>query len=323
MTMRSDGREYMTAADFQHVVRGGTAPDGLAVLKSCGLAKAIDRSRRTIDFVLSDGQIDREQDAIAIDGWQLDEYRANPVVLFSHDHRQPPVAKALDVAIRADALRARDEFTTPELYPFGDLIFRLYAEGFMRAVSVGFVPHEWTHAEDRKYGLNYLRQSLIEHSCVPVPAHPGALVDARSKGIDLTPLTQWAEATLDGSVRDVVRRGPVERLWAESNARTLMSLAGLDAPRAVTQGREIRAAVADLRRAVSAFAASIEGNEAAVVLDEPTAPSDEAGTAHVFVLDDEVDLAAIDAESMRALIRRAAEEELMARTGLVDFGGGE
>src|SRR5205807_1446535 len=55
--------------------------------------KQLDDAARTIQFTISTGAVDRDADTLAPDGWQLDAYRKNPVVLWAHDYRQPPVAK--------------------------------------------------------------------------------------------------------------------------------------------------------------------------------------------------------------------------------------
>ena len=48
------------------------------------------------DFVISNGSIDRDFDTINPDGWNLENYRKNPVVLWNHEWDDPPVAKSLE-----------------------------------------------------------------------------------------------------------------------------------------------------------------------------------------------------------------------------------
>jgi hypothetical protein len=77
----------------------------------------------------------------------------------------------------------------------------MFKEGFLKAVSVGFMPKEWEliDSEDDSFfpGLRFLKQELLEFSAVPVPSNPDALMKARTKGIDVEPFGKWAEDVLD------------------------------------------------------------------------------------------------------------------------------
>lgn len=150
-----------------------------------------------IEFIITDESIDRENDRISIDGWTLDEYKRNPVVLWAHSSRDLPVAKAITLERSLDQLRSVAEFTPQDVNPFGHMVYRLYKAGFLHAVSVGFRPTEYSYDPDRGYGINFLKQTLLEYSAVPVPANPNALAIARSSGIDLTPYVEFAERLLD------------------------------------------------------------------------------------------------------------------------------
>ena len=166
--------------------------------------KIVDTKRRLIDFVISTECVDRMWDKICVKGWEVENYMANPVVLFGHDHRSPPIAKTISLEKRPvkKCLEARAEFMDRDVYPFADMIFNMYVKGFMKATSVGFRPLEYKMCDDddeRKmhYGIDFIRQELLEYSAVSVPANPEALIDAKAKGIDLSPLRGWAEQVLD------------------------------------------------------------------------------------------------------------------------------
>ncbi len=150
-----------------------------------------------LEFVISTESVDRDGDTIKADGWKIDRYLQNPVVLFAHDYRSLPVANALGVWAEGGKLKSRAKFTPKDLYPFGHMVYQFYREGFMRATSVGFNPIKWRDSNDRKGGIDFLEQELLEFSCVPVPANPEALVVAERKGIDVRPLKEWAEQILD------------------------------------------------------------------------------------------------------------------------------
>jgi HK97 family phage prohead protease len=150
-----------------------------------------------VQFILSTPSVDREGDDIAAEGWDIRQYLANPVVLFAHAHQELPVGKALSTWVEGSRLQARDQFATAEEYPFADTVYCLLKGGYLNACSVGFNPKEWTQAANRENGISFLKQELLEHSVVPVPAHPDALVVARSKGINTAPMRAWAENALD------------------------------------------------------------------------------------------------------------------------------
>lgn len=156
-----------------------------------------------IKFTISTAAIDRESDVISTDGWELDQYRQNPVVLYGHDYGGLPVARAVEVELTKDALTAVDRFTPREINPFGYMVYQMIRGKFLNATSVGFRPLEYVYNEDHK-GYDFMRQELLEHSVVPVPANPEALQAASAEGIDLDPLIEWAEKILDDPSRDRV-----------------------------------------------------------------------------------------------------------------------
>jgi hypothetical protein len=89
----------------------------------------------------------------------------------------------LEVALSAaPGCRSVRRFAEPETYEFADTVFRLVRDGFINAGSVGFAPIEWkfVNSKERPGGIEFIRQSLIEFSIVPVPANSSALVDGRS-----------------------------------------------------------------------------------------------------------------------------------------------
>lgn len=164
---------------------------------------------RLVEFIITDDSIDRENDVIDIEGWELDNYKANPVILWAHDHYSVPIARAVSLYREGTQLRSLAEFVERDVMPFAYMVYQLYVKGYMNAVSVGFKPKEYAFDETRKYGINFYKQELLEYSCVPVPANPNALAVARSAGIDLAPMKHWAEKALDltrsGSPNDEAR----------------------------------------------------------------------------------------------------------------------
>jgi len=133
-----------------------------------------------LEYVMSDGTVDRMGDVLEPDGWQLEQFRKNPVALFGHKG-DFPVGKWADVAVRNGRLTGRLEL----MEPVSDRLREIHAAvaaGVLRAVSVGFHPKRY---EPRKggEGLRYLSQDLVECSLVSVPANPNALAIAKALNI--------------------------------------------------------------------------------------------------------------------------------------------
>lgn len=161
-------------------------------------APAIDEGARSIDFIVSTAARDRDGDIVMPEGWELSRYRENPVVLWGHNPMQP-IGRSLAVRVENGALMARAEFMPRETSELADSVFKMYAGGFLKAVSAGFMPLEMEpmQHEDGGRGFMIRRQELWEFSCVAIPSNPEALVMARSKGLDITPAREWLERALD------------------------------------------------------------------------------------------------------------------------------
>lgn len=164
-------------------------------------------------FVLSNANPDREGDSIDQTGWDLTAYRKNPVVLWAHDYSTLPVGRAVMTFVSPDGqLKAIDRFAAS--HDLARTVEALYRERFLNAVSVGFRPTEWDFAEERgPWAIDFAKQELLEHSAVPVPAHPEALLEARSAGIDVAPLREFYEKALDEHGLLLIPRKKLEAAW--------------------------------------------------------------------------------------------------------------
>lgn len=195
--------------------------------------KVVDLANRQVEWTISTGMVDRDQDTIAVAGWQLENFRKNPVVLWAHSSRQPPVGRAPEVEIKGKRLRSVSEFTPAGVSPFNDMIFNMVVLDFLRAVSVGFLPMEFERAPEdsgRGFGFDFLKQDLLEYSVVPVPANPEALRRAKDQGVDLNPMIAWAEQTLDDWSTEgkglLLPRKVVERAYRIADGeKTIVALA--------------------------------------------------------------------------------------------------
>lgn len=148
---------------------------------------------RKMAFTISTGSVDRDGDTINPTGWQLDNYRKNPVVLFAHRHDELPIARAVKIWTTPSGLQAEVEFPPVGTYPFADTVHDMVKAGFLNATSVGFAPKEQTRAADRERGYDFTSQELLEFSIVPIPCNPEATVMRR--GINSPAVRSWLAST--------------------------------------------------------------------------------------------------------------------------------
>lgn len=155
-----------------------------------------------LDFVASDETLDRYNEIIKSDGWQLDNFKKNPVIVDCHDYSSIAkiIGRSPTVGVIDGKLVNRVEFATAN--PLGNLCWKMAKAGFIRSESVGFIPLEWTNGN--KVGepdRTYLQQELLEISLVVVPANPSATIGAAYKSgaigkSDLRELAKFLECFL-------------------------------------------------------------------------------------------------------------------------------
>lgn len=146
------------------------------------LIKAVDGEQRALDFTISTGSVDRYGDTVSVDGWRLENYRSNPVVLWMHDNQMLPVGRGVNVRVEDGSLQARVEFTPAGMARFNDTVFEMLKAGFLSATSVGFAPVKYNFVDDPKrgFGVDFIEQELLEFSIVTVPANAEALIEGRA-----------------------------------------------------------------------------------------------------------------------------------------------
>lgn len=149
-------------------------------------------TKQDVSFIISTGSVDRDRDTLNVGGWNLKNFKKNPVVLWSHDYELPPIGRAKNTKVEEEALVSTVKFVPKETYPFAGMIEEMVRGNFINATSVGFQPEEVVFNEKRG-GFDFVKQELLEYSIVPVPSNPEALRQAKSVGINVQPMVQWAE----------------------------------------------------------------------------------------------------------------------------------
>lgn len=165
-----------------------------------------------IEFVASDETIDRDGDIIRASGWDLKNYKKNPVVLLGHDYGSFPIGKAPSIRVEDKALIAPVEFALEDSGNVGEVAFKLAKGGFLRGMSVGFRAIAKEEDEDVAPGYIFTKQELFEVSIVTVPANPNAL--ARGL-ISEQEAEAWNKAITKGQSIDPARVDAIEAKLAE------------------------------------------------------------------------------------------------------------
>jgi HK97 family phage prohead protease len=135
-----------------------------------------------LEFILSDATPDRMGDVIEAEGWDVANFKRNPIALFNHNANFP-IGKWINLRTANGELRSRLQLAPKGTSPRIDEIRALVDADILRAVSVGFLPRESEPLTKGGGGLRFKRTELVECSLVSIPANPNALAVARSLNI--------------------------------------------------------------------------------------------------------------------------------------------
>ena len=179
--------------------------------------KEHDENNKSFLIVASSENVDRDGDIIMQDGWNLKNFKRNPVMLWSHGYDRPPLAVSDKTWVdkKENQLMVRPKFDVND--EFALKIYNKYINGFMKAVSVGFAPEEYEKvdedANDWWGPFKFIKQELLEVSFVNVPAHQDALIvengaeEDKVKNLTAHGFTEVFSQTKSGlfyPVRDIV-----------------------------------------------------------------------------------------------------------------------
>lgn len=160
-----------------------------------------------LEFILSDASVDRYGDTISATGWDLNNFKRNPIALFNHDPNFI-VGKWENLRVVGDALRGHLRLAPAGTSARIDEIRKLIEAGILRAVSVGFRPIESKPRSKSAPGEHFVRSELVETSLVAIPANPNALQVAKGLGISARTIGMvFAKHGTDTTHRDGGRNG--------------------------------------------------------------------------------------------------------------------
>ena len=165
------------------------AKDGRPIMKDGDPVKAmdftiekieeLDDGNKTFVATASTEDEDRDKDIIRQDGWDLKNFKKNPMIPWSHNYWGIPVARSLKTWVdkTAKTLLFKPQFDADDEQSMK--IFNKYKKGFLTSFSVGFrgIKFEYRDDENRWMGgIEFLQQELLEISAVTIPANPNATV---------------------------------------------------------------------------------------------------------------------------------------------------
>jgi hypothetical protein len=185
------------------------AADIKARVKSLDL-KTIEKLRKakdengSFDVIISTEDLDRSGEIVRQNGWELENYKNNPIVLWGHDYYSLPIGICTETyetevhGVRATG--AKGVFYPADINPLAQQVRRMYEFGVKSGMgvgcttSVGFIPKEF----DNENGRIITRAELLEFSFVPIPANQGVgpaegrkltFDEAKELGLDIAGLT--------------------------------------------------------------------------------------------------------------------------------------
>lgn len=189
----------------------------------CTVAKEQKRTDAgVISFAMTTKDEDRDGDIIEPKGAVLNHFLSNPVFLWAHDHRRPPIGRVMPetITISDNAVLADVKFDLND--PFAKMVYEKYKNGFLNAGSIRFRPLEYepiqqTETDEngnervvRTTGWHIKKWELLEFSAVPIPANPMALAQ---KG-QYDPIELEITEQLDFA-KETSQEVPVEQVYEE------------------------------------------------------------------------------------------------------------
>ena len=189
-------------------------PSSLATLRSASLANPIRRElttvarvlneeQGTVEFVASDETLDCYREIVRASGWRFTHFKKNAPFVDSHDYSSITklLGQVTDWRIEKNQLIETVRYSR-EPGTLAEWAFKMVRDGFLKAVSVGFVPvrmaTKWDATQNdfltaiadlkldaqtaAKLTAVYLEQEQIELSQCVIGANPNALAKAYKGG---------------------------------------------------------------------------------------------------------------------------------------------
>jgi HK97 family phage prohead protease len=159
------------------------------------------------DVVASDDSEDRHGDRVNPEGWDLKNYKKNPIILADHDYRvESVIGTGSGVKIDGNKL-VFDKITFSKTNDLAVKAFNLIKEGILKTWSVGFLVKKWG---DDKSKYTIQEQELLELSLVAIPANPNAMTTEQLAMVDVYNKSLEAATKEEEPAEPVAEEPPAE-----------------------------------------------------------------------------------------------------------------
>lgn len=128
------------------------------------------KGKGEFEVIATTDSIDRDGEILTTEGWEFDNYMLNPVILWSHQLDSLPLGAVTNLRVDNNKVIVNGVFADTEE---GQKVRKLYEDGILRTVSVGYIPKQ-------RQGIEITVKELYEVSFVSVPANTDAM-DARKR----------------------------------------------------------------------------------------------------------------------------------------------
>lgn len=160
--------------------------------------------------IASSESVDRDGDVLVASGWQLEKYKSNPVLLWSHNPFIPPIGKVTNIAVEGTQLKFDAQFAIEE-NELAKQVFDLMKGGYINTFSVGYIPI----AQDADGKTTSME--LLEISAVAIPANPDAQVTRQFQNMQALATKMAKEHEADQTKDEPVVEEKVGRVISEKN----------------------------------------------------------------------------------------------------------
>lgn len=137
----------------------------------------------TFEFCMSDQTRDRHGDEIVASGWDLAEFKRNPIALANHDPSFV-IGKWTNIRVEGGRLLGHLQLAPEGTSQRIDEVSKLVRAGFLKSCSVGFIPIDYEELPSG--GRRYKKQRLIECSVVSTPSNPSALTTEKARKLGVS-----------------------------------------------------------------------------------------------------------------------------------------
>lgn len=173
-------------------------------------------------FIASTENVARDGMVIPADAWQLENFRKNPVFLWSHSYFDPPIGTVTDIAVEDSRLMATVKFDQED--EIARKIEAKYRSGILSAVSVGWDTLSWEPPNGEHAVPRVTKADLLDLSAVSVPSDPSALKERQKRayaemGMELLKIAEAVEPDVDVTItRTLKPDASVRMTWNEAAA---------------------------------------------------------------------------------------------------------